>query len=87
MPVDFETFWRTSMASRVFDRMKWYARSESDTSYLLACFMQSRDENWAFELFHSKRVYSCLSQYFDGTKLAIAYDREMAYEQEMRDAA
>ena len=77
MPVDFDSFWRTSMASRVFDRMKWYARSESDTSYQLACFMQTRDPEWAFELFHSKRVYACISQYFDGTKRAIAYDREM----------
>ena len=78
MPVDFETFWRTSMASRVFDRMRWYAKNENSTSYLLADFFESRDPDWAFELFHSKRVYACISQYFDGTKLAIRYDREMA---------
>ena len=40
---------------------------QSDTSYQLACFMQTRIEEWAFELFHSKRVYACISQYFDGT--------------------
>lgn len=62
MPVDFETFWHTPMKDRVFERMI----GSGTTAELLREFLRTRDEDWAFELFHSKRVYKCLSQYFDG---------------------
>ena len=62
MPVDFETFWRTPMKNRVLDRMV----GKGETAETLRAFLMNRDEDWAFELFHSQRTYKCLSQYFDG---------------------
>ena len=62
MPVDFETFWHTPMRDRVFNRMV----GRGDTAETLRAFLMTRDEDWAFELFHSRRTYKCLSQYFDG---------------------
>ena len=66
VPVDFETFWHTPMKDRVFERMIGCG----ETAELLRQFLMTRDEDWAFELFHSKRVYKCLSQYFDGGSCA-----------------
>ena len=62
MPVDFDTFWDTPMKERVLDRML----GKGETAETLRAFLGTRDRNWAFELFHSKRTYECLSQYFDG---------------------
>ena len=61
VPVDFDTFWRTPMKGRVFDRMV----GQGETAETLQAFLMTRDEDWAFELFHSRRTYNCLSQYFD----------------------
>ena len=54
------------MKSRVCDRMRSYALNEHSTAFMLADFLETRDPGWGFELFHSKRVYDCISQYFDG---------------------
>ena len=62
VPVDFETFWHTPMRERVLNRM----RGKGHSAELLRAFLMSRDDDWAFELFHSRRTYKCLSQYFDG---------------------
>ena len=50
------------MRDRVFDRMV----GKGHTAEMLRAFLMSRDADWAFELFHSRRTYKCLSQYFDG---------------------
>ena len=51
------------MRDRVFNRMV----GKGDTAETLRAFLMTmtRDEDWAFELFHSRRTYKCLSQYFD----------------------
>ena len=49
------------MRGRVLDRMV----GKGNTAETLRAFLLDRDEDWAFELFHSKRTYQCLSQYFD----------------------
>ena len=61
VPVDFETFWHTPMRERVLNRMI----GMGTTAETLRAFLMTRDEDWAFELFHSRRTYKCLSQYFD----------------------
>lgn len=62
VPVDFDTFWHTPMRERVLNRM----RGRGHSAEMLRAFLMSRDDDWAFELFHSRRTYKCLSQYFDG---------------------
>ena len=62
VPVDFDTFWHTPMRDRVFNRMV----GKGDTAETLRAFLMTRDKDWAFELYHSRRTYKCLSQYFDG---------------------
>ena len=50
------------MRDRVLDRMV----GKGETAETLRAFLGTRDRDWAFELFHSRRTYKCLSQYFDG---------------------
>tara|TARA_B000000565_G_scaffold207647_1_gene161060 strand:+ start:10778 stop:10951 length:174 start_codon:yes stop_codon:yes gene_type:complete len=50
------------MRERVLDRMV----GRGTTAETLRAFLMTRDEEWAFELFTSKRTYKCLRQYFDG---------------------
>lgn len=50
------------MKDRVFDRMV----GRGETAETLRAFLMTRDEDWAFSLFHDRRTYKCLSQYFDG---------------------
>ena len=61
VPVDFDTFWRTPMKGRVFDRMV----GQGETAETLRAFLMTRDDDWAFSLFSDRRTYQCLSQYFD----------------------
>ena len=61
VPVDFDTFWRTPMKGRVFDRMI----GQGETAETLRAFLMTRDDDWAFSLFSDRRTYQCLSQYFD----------------------